>query len=164
MKRLALLAALLLCSGCNGSIGNVSSLLAPRTPALADSSITLSVATTDTTTIYTLSVRGYGSYDRASGWFLTGIMVNGLLLHGVYAGEDVPSWHDYLWLSDNPSGHAAPVPVSISRGTSDFMTVTVPFKVVPPSPIYSLRVWRIDENLELAYLVRQFDGTANQPL
>lgn len=139
--------------------------LAPQRAALTvapDSSVTLTVATIDTATTYTLAVRGYGHYDRAGGFFLTGTFADSLLLHGTYCGEDVPLYHDFLWLSDPAScAFQAVVQLAVSRtDTQDRLTVSIPFQVVPPGPRYQLRVRRIDENGERAYLIRAFDGMA----
>lgn len=145
-----LIVALMLLAGCH----ELPTRAVTRLQAAPDSSISLSVTTDTSGTSYHLTVRGYGSYDRAGGWFVTGNL-GGYTLHGVYCGEDVPVALDDLWLSDGCEFYEL-VNVSISRGTSDFMTITVPSQVLGPHG-YRLTLWRMDESGQKAYLIREFN-------
>ena len=132
---------------------------------VVDSLATLSVTTGDTMTVYTLTVKGYGDYDRNSGWFFTGTLNDIYLLHGVYDGEYPPNYHDYLWLSYFTSEFYQLVSLSVSRSPSqNYLQVSIPFQVVPPSQHYTLRLWRMDENGERAYIFKVFSGSELTPL
>jgi hypothetical protein len=158
VKRLGLL--LLLLAGCSEPMPVAPQLVStPQAPG--DSSIALTVLSTTDATVYSLTVRGYGHYDQVSGWFVTGTFSDSLLLHGVYYGEEIPNAHDYLWLSiANTSQFVAVVEARISRSAqADFLDVAIPFAVVPPSPRYTLRVWRIDEAGLRAGILQEFAGT-----
>jgi hypothetical protein len=158
MKALAVIWAVVAIVGCHDVGRPVASRLAAE--ITADSSATLSVARGDTFTVYHLTVRGFGDYDRASGWFVTGMIADSLL-HGVYAGEGVPDSHDYLWLSDPAtSAFEALVWVSVSRGSTNFMTISIPFQVVSAGHAYTIRLWRIDANGERAGVFQSFGGSA----
>jgi hypothetical protein len=78
----------------------------------------------------------------------------------VYAGEWPPVQHDYLWLSNADGSFYELVQVSVSRGSTNFVTISVPFQVVPAGHAYTLRLWRIDANGERAGMFQAFTNQA----